>query len=53
MAPPVALCGTSRGLLVDGRVAAGRRPPVGGVCVMPLLSMMGVERLSLVLFSPP
>lgn len=53
MAPPVALCGTSRGLLVAGRVARDRRSSIRGVCVMPLPSMMGVEALSLGLCSPP
>lgn len=53
VAPPVALCGTSRGRLVADRVTGDRRPPIRGVCVMPLLSMMGVGGLSLGLCSPP
>lgn len=53
MAPPVALCGTSRGLLVAGRVARDRRSSIRGVCVVPLPSMMGVGALSLSLCSPP
>ncbi|MED6286849.1 hypothetical protein CHARACLAT_010257 [Characodon lateralis] len=53
VASPVALCGTSGGLLVEGRVAASRRPPVRRVCVVPLPPMMGAGRLSLGLCSLP
>lgn len=53
VAPPVALCGTHRGRLVAGGVTGDRGPPIGGVCVMPLLSVMGVGGLTLCLCSPP
>lgn len=53
VAPPVALCGTSRGRLVADRVTGDRRPPIRGVCVMSLLPVMGVGGLSLGLCTPP
>lgn len=53
MAPPVALYGTSRGRLVAGRVTGDRRPPIRGIWVMSLPSVMGVGGLSLGLCTPP
>lgn len=53
VASPVALCGISGGLLVEGRVTAARRPPIRRGCVVPLPSMTGAGRLSLGLCSLP
>jgi len=53
VAPPVALCATSRGRLVADRVTGDRRPPIRGVCVMPPRSMMGAGGLLLGLCPPP
>lgn len=53
VAPPMALCGTSRGCLVADRAAVNRRPPIRGVCVVALPPVRGVGGLSLGLCSPP
>lgn len=53
MAPPVALCGSSRGWLVAGTVTGDGGPPVGGVCVMPLLASLGGWGVALALCPPP
>lgn len=53
VAPPMALCGTSRGCLVADRAAASGRPPIRGVCVVALPPVRGVGGLSLGLCSPP
>lgn len=53
VAPPMALCGTSRGCLVADRAAASGRPPIRVVCVVALPPVRGVGGLSLGLCSPP
>lgn len=53
VAPPMALCGTTRGCLVADRVTVNGRPPIRGVCVVALPPVRGVGGLSLGLCSPP
>lgn len=53
VASPVALCDASGGCLVADALVGSRRPPIRGVCVMPLRSAWGTVSLSLGVHSPP